>query len=462
MDGAVPGGSARPDALAAAALLLARRFAAGATMWCVAPGAPEHARHVAVEFVHPVIVGKRALPAVAVAGPEPVAALRAAARAGDVVLVGREPAPTTSVVDVAAARPGVGADDDLGRRRATGRAARPHHVAVDRRRRRAAAVRRAARARLPPAVGAHPRVLRAPGPAAPTDGACDGRRSASPARTRAAWPRWSRVDGAGDADGAHRPRRRGGRLDAGRRRSAPGDLVLVHAGTALVDWWPEPRDDRLPLSVHRGRRAATPTRCSPTSPRRPRPRREERRALAGRDPRARRRRARPRPPPPWPTRFAAGGRLFTFGNGGQLDRRRRRWPRCSPTRRAAAPLPARCLADDEAVLTALGNDVGFELVFSRQLIAHARPGDIALGLLDQRQLAEPARGVRRGPRAGHPDDRAGRLRRRARWATAGLDHCLVVRVGQRAPHPGDPGGARASPSGGRVQTALDRRGAARG
>jgi D-sedoheptulose 7-phosphate isomerase len=31
------------------------------------------------------------------------------------------------------------------------------------------------------------------------------------------------------------------------------------------------------------------------------------------------------------------------------------------------------------VLTALANDVGFELVFSRQLIAHAREGDIAMG-----------------------------------------------------------------------------------
>ena len=43
-------------------------------------------------------------------------------------------------------------------------------------------------------------------------------------------------------------------------------------------------------------------------------------------------------------------------------------------------LAARCLADDTAVLTALANDVGFELVFSRQLIAHADPGDIALGI----------------------------------------------------------------------------------
>jgi D-sedoheptulose 7-phosphate isomerase len=38
------------------------------------------------------------------------------------------------------------------------------------------------------------------------------------------------------------------------------------------------------------------------------------------------------------------------------------------------------VADDPAVLTALANDVGFELVFTRQLIAHAGPDDIAVGI----------------------------------------------------------------------------------
>jgi hydrogenase maturation factor len=73
--------------LAAAALALARRFAAGATMWCVAPEWPAHGRHVAVEFVHPVIVGKRALPAVSVEGGDVADAVRLLARPGDVLLV---------------------------------------------------------------------------------------------------------------------------------------------------------------------------------------------------------------------------------------------------------------------------------------------------------------------------------------------------------------------------------------
>ena len=46
--------------LASASMALARRMHAGATLWCVSPQWPEHAQHVAVEFVHPVIMGKRA------------------------------------------------------------------------------------------------------------------------------------------------------------------------------------------------------------------------------------------------------------------------------------------------------------------------------------------------------------------------------------------------------------------
>jgi hydrogenase maturation factor len=80
------GASGLTEDLAAAALSLARRFAAGATMWCAAPRWPAHGRHVAVEFVHPVIVGKRALPAVHLGGADLVGAARLLARPGDIVL----------------------------------------------------------------------------------------------------------------------------------------------------------------------------------------------------------------------------------------------------------------------------------------------------------------------------------------------------------------------------------------
>ncbi|MDQ6660457.1 MAG: SIS domain-containing protein, partial [Chloroflexota bacterium] len=44
------------------------------------------------------------------------------------------------------------------------------------------------------------------------------------------------------------------------------------------------------------------------------------------------------------------------------------------------PLPAIALTNDIAVITAVGNDVGFDNVFARQVIAFGRKGDIALGI----------------------------------------------------------------------------------
>ncbi|MGH9070671.1 MAG: D-sedoheptulose-7-phosphate isomerase [Acidimicrobiales bacterium] len=77
-------------------------------------------------------------------------------------------------------------------------------------------------------------------------------------------------------------------------------------------------------------------------------------------------------------RARSGGRVFCFGNGGSSTDAagfaaflaHPPWGR---------PLAARSLVADESIVTALGNDVGFELVFSRQLIAYASSGDVAFG-----------------------------------------------------------------------------------
>jgi D-sedoheptulose 7-phosphate isomerase len=78
-------------------------------------------------------------------------------------------------------------------------------------------------------------------------------------------------------------------------------------------------------------------------------------------------------------RFSTGGRLFTFGNGGSCTD-------CTTLARLFAqppvgkPLAAWSLTADQAIITALGNDVGFELVFARQLIARGKAGDIAIAM----------------------------------------------------------------------------------
>ena len=81
-------------------------------------------------------------------------------------------------------------------------------------------------------------------------------------------------------------------------------------------------------------------------------------------------------------RFAADGRLFTFGNGGSCTDSTtlaKLFAR-PPIGRPEKSLPAWPLTADQAIITALGNDVGFELIFARQLIARAKAGDIAIAM----------------------------------------------------------------------------------
>jgi D-sedoheptulose 7-phosphate isomerase len=78
-------------------------------------------------------------------------------------------------------------------------------------------------------------------------------------------------------------------------------------------------------------------------------------------------------------RFARGGRLYAFGNGGSATDADAAVARFRHPASGVA-LPAASLVEDRAVLTALANDVGVEVVFARQVIAHGRPGDIALAV----------------------------------------------------------------------------------
>jgi D-sedoheptulose 7-phosphate isomerase len=79
--------------------------------------------------------------------------------------------------------------------------------------------------------------------------------------------------------------------------------------------------------------------------------------------------------------FAAGGRLMAFGNGGSSsDAQEVAQSFLDPAFPDMRPLPALCLTNDVAVVTALSNDVDFEVIFARQIRAFGRAGDIAVGL----------------------------------------------------------------------------------
>ena len=58
---------------------------------------------------------------------------------------------------------------------------------------------------------------------------------------------------------------------------------------------------------------------------------------------------------------ARGGKILLAGNGGP-------------------PLPAIALTTDSSVLTSIGNDFGYDLVFTKQVQALGRPGDVFVGI----------------------------------------------------------------------------------
>lgn len=79
--------------------------------------------------------------------------------------------------------------------------------------------------------------------------------------------------------------------------------------------------------------------------------------------------------------FGNGATLLAFGNGGSTtDAQDMITELLDPPFPTWSPLSAIALTNDIAVVTAIGNDVGFDNVFARQIIAFGRPGDIAVGI----------------------------------------------------------------------------------
>jgi len=76
----------------------------------------------------------------------------------------------------------------------------------------------------------------------------------------------------------------------------------------------------------------------------------------------------------------AGGKLILFGNGGSATDATDWALDCVMPEGNARPIPAVSLSLEPAILTAVANDVGVEVIFLRQLVAQARPHDVAVAL----------------------------------------------------------------------------------
>ncbi len=97
----------------------------------------------------------------------------------------------------------------------------------------------------------------------------------------------------------------------------------------------------------------------------------------------------------------AGGQVFFFGNGGSAADAQHLAAelvgRFALERRA---LPATALSVNSSVVTAIGNDYGYEQVFSRQLEGQARAGDMAIGITTSGKSANVIRAMETGRAMG--------------------------------------------------------------
>ncbi len=79
--------------------------------------------------------------------------------------------------------------------------------------------------------------------------------------------------------------------------------------------------------------------------------------------------------------FADGKKLLVMGNGGSAaDAQHFAAEIVGRFKLERRALPAIALTTDSSILTAVGNDYGFDSIFSRQVEAHAAAGDVVVGI----------------------------------------------------------------------------------
>lgn len=89
-----------------------------------------------------------------------------------------------------------------------------------------------------------------------------------------------------------------------------------------------------------------------------------------------------------------GNKLLFFGNGGSAaDAQHLATELTVRYKRDRAPIAAIALTTDSSTLTAVGNDLGFDELFARQVRALCRAGDVAIGISTSGRSANVRRGL---------------------------------------------------------------------
>ena len=124
--------------------------------------------------------------------------------------------------------------------------------------------------------------------------------------------------------------------------------------------------------------------------------------------------------------YRRDGRLFSMGNGGSsCDAAHVAVEFLHPITAGRPALTAIDLTCDSTMMTAIGNDVGFEHIFVRQIIAQGRPGDGLIGISTSGNSANLVKAFLKAKELGlRTIGLAGNTG--GDMARAGLDHCLIV------------------------------------
>lgn len=96
-----------------------------------------------------------------------------------------------------------------------------------------------------------------------------------------------------------------------------------------------------------------------------------------------------------------GGKVLLMGNGGSAaDAQHIAAELIGRYKRERRALPALALSVDTSALTAIGNDYGYEFVFSRQIEGLARKGDVVIGISTSGNSDNVIRGLEAAEKAG--------------------------------------------------------------
>lgn len=125
--------------------------------------------------------------------------------------------------------------------------------------------------------------------------------------------------------------------------------------------------------------------------------------------------------------YQRGGRMLTMGNGGSsCDAAHFAVEFLHPITAGRPALTATNLASDDAMMTAVGNDVGFDHIFVRQVIAHARRGDGLVGFSTSGNSANLVKAFAKAKEMGLVTIGLAGGDGGAMAKSGAVDHCLVV------------------------------------